>query len=211
MSTRPVTVVVVDDHAVVREGIRRVLESGGIDVVAEGGDGDSAIGLVVEHRPDVLVVDIAMPGRTGIEVTAALPASGTRVLVLSMYNEPQYVSASMRAGAMGYILKDAPPEELREAVRTVAAGRKYLPADLARQMKEAEAADEEPAPLDRLTPRERDVLRGIARGLTNKQIAAQHGISPRTVETHREALMKKLGIRTVAGLTVLAVKEGLTD
>jgi DNA-binding NarL/FixJ family response regulator len=213
MTRRPVTVVVVDDHAVVREGIRRVLESGGISVVAEGANGEEAMLLVARHQPDVLVLDIAMPGRTGVEVAAELTDSGveTRILVLSMYNEPQYILASMRAGAHGYILKDAPPATLREAVRTVAAGKEYLPPALAGRLRAARLAEATPTPLDLLTPRETDVLRGIAGGLTNKEIAARHGISPRTVETHREALMTKLDVRTIAGLTLLAAREGLTE
>jgi DNA-binding NarL/FixJ family response regulator len=208
----PIQVVVVDDHAIVREGIRRVLDSGtGIRVVAEGADGEAAVALVDAHRPDVLVLDVAMPGRTGIEVAAALTSAGTatRILILSMYDEPQYVLESFRAGAAGYILKDAPPADLRTAVRTVHAGERYLSDALAERLRMAEEAAATPSPLDSLTPRERDVLMGIAGGLTNKEIAAQHGISPRTVETHREALMTKLEIRTVAGLTRLAIEEGL--
>ena len=212
MTSTPIRVVVVDDHAVVREGIRRVLDGdAGMRVVAEGADGDAAVTLVDAHEPDVLVLDVAMPGRTGIEVTAELAARGVaaRVLILSMYDEPQYLLASFDAGAAGYILKDAPPAELRAAVRTVHAGERYLSPALAARLRAAEEAAATPGPLEALTPREMDVLLGIAGGLTNKEIAARHGISPRTVETHREALMGKLGIRTVAGLTRLALEEGL--
>lgn len=212
MTAEPIRVVVVDDHAVVREGIRRVLDGdSGMRVVAEGADGAAAVTLVDAHEPDVLVLDVAMPGRTGIEVTAQLTADGvaTRVLILSMYDEPQYLLASLTAGAAGYILKDAPPADLRAAVRAVHAGERYLPAALADRLRAAEEAAATPGPLEALTPRELEVLLGIASGLTNKEIAARHGISPRTVETHREALMTKLGIRTVAGLTRLAIEEGL--
>jgi DNA-binding NarL/FixJ family response regulator len=212
MTDAAIRVVVIDDHAVVREGIRRVLDGDhGMRVVAEGGDGDAAMTLVDAHAPDVLVLDVALPGRTGIEVAAALTAAGvaTRILILSMYDEPQYVLESLKAGATGYILKDAPPAALRAAVRAVHAGERHLPAAVAERLKAAEEAAAAPGPLDALTPRELDVLQGIAGGLTNKEIAARHGISPRTVETHREALMAKLGIRTVAGLTRLAIEEGL--
>jgi DNA-binding NarL/FixJ family response regulator len=212
MSEGPIRVLVVDDHAVVREGIRRVLDGDdGMQVIAEGADGDAAVALVDAHRPDVLVLDVAMPGRTGIEVTRALCAADTttRILILSMYDEPQYVLESIKAGATGYILKDAPPADLRAAVRMVHSGKRYLADGLAERLRQAEAAAAAPGPLDALTPRELDVLRGVAAGLTNKEIAANHGISPRTVETHREALMAKLEIRTVAGLTRLALEEGL--
>lgn len=214
MST-PIRVAVVDDHAVVREGIRRVLEGEpGVTVVAEGGNGDEALALVAREAPDVLVIDVAMPGRTGLQVAAALHAEqhATRVLVLSMYDQPEYVLESVKAGARGYLLKDSPPAELRRAVRAVFNGESYFPPAVASSLAAAMRGDApRQSPIDLLTPRERDVLRGIAAGETNKQIAARFGISHRTVETHRESLMDKLEIRTVAGLTKLALEEGLLD
>lgn len=207
-----IRVVVVDDHAVVREGIRRVLEGeAGVRVVAEAADGDEALAVVERERPDVLVIDVAMPGRTGLAVAAELNRRRlpVRVLMLSMHDEPQYVREARRAGARGYLLKDSPPAELRQAVLTVHAGREAFPEALLARI------HEEPAPvaspLDMLTPREREVFERIAHGDTNKTIAARLGISPRTVETHRESLMGKLGIRTVAGLTKLALEEGLLE
>ena len=208
MSESAIRVAVVDDHAVVREGIRRVLEGEpGIAVVGEGGDGDAALALVEREHPDVLVIDVAMPGRTGLAVTAELTRRkvATRVLVLSMHDEPQYLREARRAGARGYLLKDSPPAELRRAVRVVHAGREVFPAALMARLEEAPTT----SPLDALTPREREVFDRIARGDTNKEIAALLGISPRTVETDRESLMEKLGIRTVAGLTKLALEEGV--
>ncbi len=208
-----IRVVVIDDHAIVREGIRRVLEhEPGVTVVAEGKDGDEALDVVARERPDVLVIDVAMPGRTWLDVIRDLHARArrTRVLVLSMYDEPEYVIESVRAGARGYILKDAAPADLRRAVRAVHRGETWFPAALVARIAEAQHAPAPPPLVSRmLSPREREVLVGIAGGRTNKQIAATLGISHRTVETHRESLMEKLGIRTVAGLTKLAIEEGL--
>lgn len=210
-----IRVAVVDDHAVVREGIRRVLEGeAGIEVVAEGSNGDEALALVQQHHPDVLVMDVAMPGRTGLQVAAELrrQASSTRVLMLSMYDQPEYVLEGVKSGARGYLLKDSSPAELRRAVRAVHRGESFFPPAVVARLSDA-VRDARPksSPIDVLTPRERDVLIGISRGETNKQIAARLGISHRTVETHRESLMDKLGIRTVAGLTKLALKEGLLE
>lgn len=209
-----IRVAVVDDHAVVREGIRRVLEGEvGIVVVGEGQNADEALALVERERPDVLVVDVAMPGRTGIQVAAEVRRLNvaTRVLVLSMYNQPEYVLESVKSGARGYILKDSAPAELRRAVHAVHEGDSYFPPAVTERLAAAKEAPPRPSPLDVLTPRERDVLLGVARGETNKQIAARLGISHRTVETHRESLMDKLDIRTVAGLTKLVLAEGLSD
>ncbi|HEY4320269.1 MAG TPA: response regulator transcription factor [Gemmatimonadales bacterium] len=209
--TGPIRVAVVDDHGVVREGIRRVLEGEpGISVVGEGKNADEAIALVTRERPDVLVIDVAMPGRTGIQVAAELRRLQlpTRVLILSMYDQPEYVLESVKSGARGYLLKDSPPADLRRAVRALHGGETYFPPAVAARLTAARNAPVVTSPLDALTPRERDVLRGIARGETNKQIGATLGISHRTVETHRESLMDKLGIRTVAGLTKLVLEEG---
>lgn len=210
--SREIRVVVVDDHGVVREGIRRVLESEpGFVVVGEGADGSEAIDLVERERPDVLVVDVAMPGVNGMTVAAELSRRNlpTRILILSMYNEPQYVLECMKAGARGYLLKDSPPAALRRAVREIADGGTCFPEGIASRPSPATPPMPRRSPLESLTPRELEVLVGIARGETNKGIAAQLGISHRTVETHREALMDKLDIRTVAGLTRLALEEGV--
>lgn len=207
-----IRVAVIDDHAVVREGIRRVLEGEpGVRIVGEGKDGAEALALVEAGGVDVLVMDVAMPGRTGLEVAAELQRreSPVRVLVLSMYDQPEYVLESVKAGARGYLLKDSPPAELRRAVRAIHAGEQYFPPAVAARLTDAVRGDPPPKATDVLTPREREVLAGIAAGETNKQIAARLGISHRTVETHRESLMAKLEIRTVAGLTKLALEEGL--
>lgn len=210
-----IRVAVVDDHAVVREGIRRVLEGEpGVIVVGEGANGDEALQLVAREQPDVLVMDVAMPGRSGLQVAAELHKQGSpvRILMLSMYDQPEYVLESVKSGARGYLLKDSPPAELRSAVRAVFRGEQYFPPAVAARLNDAlRAPAPPPAATDVLTPREKEVLVGIATGETNKQIAARFGISHRTVETHRESLMSKLDVRTVAGLTKLALEEGLVD
>lgn len=207
----PIRVAVVDDHAVVREGIRRVLEGEpGVTIVGEGANGVEALALVAKERPDVLVMDVAMPGQTGLQVAAELQRLGksTRVLMLSMYDQPEYVLESVKAGARGYLLKDSPPAELRRAVRAVFQGEQFFPPAVAARLTDA-LRGPAPAVTDVLTPREKEVLVGIAQGETNKEMAARFGISHRTVETHRESLMAKLDVRTVAGLTKLALEEGL--
>jgi len=214
--TDEIRVLIADDHAVVREGISSVLHAGeGFSVVAAASDGDEALRLAVEHRPDVVVLDISMPGKTGLEVAAELRTAlpQTRVLMLSIHDHSEYVMESIRAGADGYLRKDAAPAELREALRAVHRGESFYSAPVARQLGEGvrAAADRNArrARLESLSGREREVLLGIVDGETNKEIAARLGISPRTVETHRESVMRKLEIRTVAGLTRFAVEMGL--
>ncbi len=215
----PIRVLVVDDHAVVREGIRHVLAGEpGFEVVGEAANGEQALALARAERPDVVVLDLTMPGENGLRVAPKLRAAvpGARVLIMSMHDNAEYVREGVRAGASGYLLKDSAAAELRLAVRAVHAGGSYFSTPAAQGLSglhdSADARGEDGRgdgargdgtlpPIDVLTARERDVLEGIARGLTNKEIAAELGISHRTVETHRESLMRKLGIRTVAGLT----------
>lgn len=211
----PIRVLVADDHAVVREGIRQMLAgSPGFEMIGETGSGDEVLALARDHAPDVVVLDISMPGKTGLDVTRELREQlpAVRVLILSMHDHPQYVMEAVRAGAAGYLLKDAGPGELRRAVEIVHRGDSYFSPAVAHRLGEAlrPAAEGAEAPtLDVLTAREREVLAEVADGKTSKQIAAALGISPRTVETHRESLMKKLGIRSVAGLTRFALETGL--
>jgi DNA-binding NarL/FixJ family response regulator len=217
MTTPPIRVLVCDDHAVVREGIRHVLEDEpDFVVVAEAANAQQALALAVEHRPDVIVLDVSMPGESGLRAAPKLreAAPESRILIMSMHDNAEYVREGVRAGASGYLLKDSASAELRLAVRAVHAGGSYFSTPAAQGLTGAnddrddrEGADGAP-PIDVLTARERDVLAGIARGLTNKEIAAELGISHRTVETHRESLMRKLGIRTVAGLTRYVLDVG---
>jgi len=211
-----VKVVIADDHAIVREGVRRVLEiSGELEVVAEAGGGLEALECVDRVSPDVIVLDISMPGLSGLEVAALLRKRTTPVaiLILSMHDRPEYVLAAVRAGANGFALKDTTPAELRQAVLKVADGGEFFPPAVTERLSEAvqseAVADGREALIERLTPRERGVLLEIARGLSNQGIAETLGISRRTVETHRERVMEKLEIRSVAGLTRFVIETGL--
>ncbi len=216
MSTEGIRVVIADDHAVVRQGIRGVLEEvDGLEVVAEASDGGAALALTEQHRPDLVVLDVTMPGKTGLEVARALrdAGSGVRVLMLSMHDEPEYVLEAVRAGADGYVLKDVTPAELREAVTAIHEGREYFATKVTQQLSvglrlELER-EQQRSRIDSLTPREVEVLVLVARGHTNRGIAEALGISPRTVETHRERVMGKLRIRSVAGLTRFVVEQGM--
>jgi two-component system response regulator NreC len=213
-----VRVLVADDHAVVREGIRTVLAgTPDFEVVGEAGDGAEALTLALELEPDVLVLDLTMPEKSGLEVTAEIRSEreDVRVLILSMHDHPEYVLEAVRAGATGYVLKDAQPDELRAAVRAVHEGREYFHPAAARQLstalREESTRARRRSAADQLTPREREVLVRIARGLTNKEIAAELGISPRTVETHRDSLARKLKMRSVADLTRFVMETGIGD
>jgi two-component system, NarL family, nitrate/nitrite response regulator NarL len=211
-------VVIADDHAVVRQGIRIVLEEvDGLEVVAECEDGAQALAAVLEHGPDVVVLDVSMPEMTGLEVAQRLRDEGSEVaiLILSMHDDPEYVLQAVRAGADGYVLKDAPPEELRSAVQTVRDGREFFAERVTHQLsvglREELEREQKRTRLHSLTGREVEVLVRIADGRTNREIAEELGISPRTVETHRERVMAKLRIRTVAGLTRFVVEHGVTE
>lgn len=210
-----IRVLVVDDHSVVREGIRSVLATPGFSVVGEAGSGEEALQLAAQLRPDVILLDISMPGTSGLHIVERLrrdvPAS--RILILSVHDRTEYVLESVRAGAHGYLRKDTTPAELRAALQAVHEGHQYFSPQVARHLTaairgESSAAGNGPA-VELLTARERQVLVLVAQGLTNKEAAAQLGISVRTVEAHRDSLMRKLGIRTVAGLTKLAIESGL--
>ena len=211
-----IRVLVVDDHAIVRQGIRQVLEEAdGFAVVGEAGDGTAAMAAAALHLPDVVVLDVSLPGGTGLEVARRLKQAlpDTRILMLSVYDNTEYVLEAVRAGADGYLLKDSSPAELRDAIRAVHAGESAFSAATARQLnaglrQEAQRREKEDR-LAQLTSREREVLRLIVEGRTNKETAATLGISHRTVETHRENILRKLGVRSVAELTRLAIETGM--
>ncbi len=212
----PITVLLADDHTLLREGVRRILSAAGdIAVVAEVGDGEAAVAETLARRPDVAILDITMPKGGGLEAARQIRARApeVRILILSMHLAPEYLMESVRAGAHGYLIKDAAAGELVAAVREVCAGNSYYsPAvsqqlsDLLRRKLEGEEVQNA---LERLSTREREVLRHIAEGSSNKEIAHKLGISVRTVESHRDSLMKKVGIKNVAGLTRLALRSGL--
>lgn len=208
-----VRVLLVDDHPLVREGIRLALTAPGFQVVGEAANGAEGFTQALALLPDVVLMDISLPGESGLSVTTRLlrELPATRVLMLSVYHQAEYVLEAVRIGAHGYLLKDTVPADLREAVRTVANGGTHF----ARALSSTGIAEAPPLPaettasLGQLTSRERQVLTGIAEGHTNKEIAAQLGLSPRTVESYRESLIRKLGIPSVAGLTKFALDAKL--
>ncbi len=217
MNDLPVRVMLVDDHTLVREGIRSVLtDTPGVEVVAEAGDGETALRLAAETRPDLVVLDLSLPGAGGLEVTTRLKEllPAVKVLILSVHDHPEYVLGAVRAGAQGYLRKDTSPAELRQGLRAVARGESYFSPPVARHLTAAVRGEVEPGGdpelrLSQLTPREREVLAGIAAGETSRAMATRLGLSPRTVESYREGLTRKLGIRTVAGLVRFAMDSGL--
>jgi DNA-binding NarL/FixJ family response regulator len=214
--TAAIRVLVADDHMLVRTGIRHVLESeAGFEVVGEAANAAEALSLADELQPDVVVLDISMPGESGLQLATRLRGSPAepRVLILSMHDNAEYVLESVRAGAHGYLLKDTAATELRNAIRAVCRGESYFSPPIAGRLRDAlQREHTTPAgTLDQLTGREREVLLGVVRGRTNKEIAAELGISHRTVETHRESLMRKLQIRTVPELTRFALAAGIME
>lgn len=213
-----IRVLVADDHTVVREGIRHVLEGeSDFTVVGEAATAAEALLIAEQTRPDVAVLDISMPDDSGLIVAARLRREmpETRVLILSMHDNPEYVLEAVRAGAHGYLLKDSAGIELRAAVRAVNGGESFFSPPIAARLSTAVrnelGREQQRSALEALTGREREVLSGIARGRTNKEIAGELGISHRTVETHRESLMRKLRIRTVAELTRFSLETGLIE
>jgi two-component system response regulator NreC len=209
-----IRVLVVDDHAVVRAGLRRVLDAeDDIEVVGEAETGERAIFEAIESKPDVVVMDVVMPGKSGIEATPevlrAVPT--TKVLVLSMQDDPRYVRAAFEAGARGYVLKEAADTEVVGAVRAVAAGERYVHPALGARLVAAEVDERRRADEDPLSDREREVLRLLALGHTNQEIAEMLFISVRTAETHRAHIMRKLGLSTRAELVRYALEQDLLD
>ncbi len=209
-----IRVLIVDDHAVVRAGLRRVLDAEpDIETVAEAPDADRAVFEAIEHRPDVVLLDVTMPGKSGIEglpaLLQAVPAA--RVLMLSMQDDPHYVREAFAAGASGYVLKEAADSEVVGAVRAVAGGEQYVHPALGARLVAAEAEERRRAEVDPLSDREREVLRLLALGHTNQEIATLLFISVRTAETHRAHVMRKLGLNTRAELVRYALGEGLLD
>lgn len=210
-----IEVLLVDDHRIVRQGLAALLASEpDIRVVAEAADGETAISLAEELRPAVVVMDLSLPGMSGCEAARVITSTGhSRVLMLSMHQELPYVSASLQAGASGYLLKDGAVDELVRAIRAVAQGSRYIGIEVAALMANDYAAiltgertlDPEPE----LSPREIEVLTLLAQGRPSKQIAAKLGLSAKTVENHRSRIKHKLGLGSVAELTQYAIRRGL--
>ena len=208
-------VLIADDHSIVRAGLRRLIEdSGDMQVVAEAADGREALRLAEKEAPDVVVVDISMPGLDGLEVISRLHMAQPKlpILVLTMHEEGQYVVRAIEAGAMGYLTKQSAPEQLVNAIRKVLSGSRYLTDAAAEALALRVAKGKRgQAPLDELSMRELQVLRRLAMGNTNREIAKMYSISIKTVDTYRSRLLKKLGLRNNAELSRFAIQNRLVN
>ena len=216
MNRAPIRVLLVDDHGLVRAGIHALLDAiEGVIVVGEAGSGAEALALMGEARPDIVLTDIAMQAMTGLELASRLRASApaTRVVVLSMHDDPNYVQEALKAGAAGYLLKDAATAELELALRAVSAGGSYLSPAISRKVMEGYAKQLAalPSAVETLTARQREILRLFALGRSTKEIGFQLKISVKTVETHRTQIMRRLEIHDLAGLVRFAVRIGLVS
>jgi DNA-binding NarL/FixJ family response regulator len=209
-----ISVLVCDDHALVRAGLRRLLElEPDLAVVGEAADAEEAIARTARLRPDVLLLDVVLPGRSGIDVLPELlrASPGTQILVLSMQDDPAYVRQAFAAGANGYLLKEAADGELVQAIHEVACGRRYVHPLLGARLAAAEAAAERRTQADPLSEREHEVLRLLALGHTNQEIANLLFISIRTAETHRARIMHKLGLKSRAEIVRYALDSGALE
>jgi DNA-binding NarL/FixJ family response regulator len=211
---KPIRVLLADDHTLVLAGIRGLLAKlDGVDVVGEAADGHETLRLAEALRPDIVLLDIGMPGMNGLEVAQRLsdvdPA--IRVIILSMHASEEYVLRALRAGAAGYLLKDSAVSELELAIRAVARGETYLSPPVSKRVVDeyVSRTGGTPDPLAALTPRQREILQLVAEGHTSKDIAQRLALSYRTVETHRNQLMKRLGVTDIAGLVRFAVRSGV--
>ena len=217
-------VLLADDHALVRAGIRALLTGlPDVESVIEAGDGQEALSLLRELKPDVALVDIAMPGLNGLELAARVmrEAPGTRLVILSMHGTPGHVAQALRAGVCGYLLKDSAADELPVLLRAVMRGETYLSPTISKQVVDgylgrtsspataAAAGAPDSSDLDVLTPRQREILQLVAEGKSTKEVAQLLDLSAKTVETHRAQIMDRLGIRDLAGLVRYAVRTGL--
>ncbi len=215
MTPETIRVLLVDDHAVLRAGLRALLEAEpGIEVVGEAGTGEEGVTRAGELRPDVVVMDLSMPGQGGLEATRSIAAldQGTRVLVLTMHGEEEHLLPVLEAGGSGYVNKRSADEELIEAIRTVARGDVFLYPSAAKLLlrglkQKSEAGEEDP--LDRLTDREREVLSFTVEGFSSSEIGKKLFISPKTVDTYRARIMEKLGLHHRSELVRFALRKGL--
>jgi DNA-binding NarL/FixJ family response regulator len=209
-----IRVLLADDHTLVRAGIRSLLQGlADVDVMGEAGDGHEALRLAETHRPDIVLLDVGMPGLNGLEVAGRLAAldSAIRVIILSVHTSEEYVLRALRAGCMGYLLKGSAVPELEVALRAVYRGETYLSPAVSKRVvdeyvnRTGGATD----PLDALTPRQREILQLAAEGHSSKEIAQLLGLSLRTVDTHRAQLMERLDLHDLTALVRFAVRVGL--
>jgi two-component system, NarL family, response regulator NreC len=214
MSGDAIRVLIVDDHALVRSGLRLMLDAeDGFEVIEEAGSAEEAVRKARLEKPDIVLLDVTMPGRSGLEATPDIleAAPKARILVLSMQDDPHYVREAFAAGASGYLLKEAADADLVQAIREVADGRRYVHPVLGARLAAAEADAQAKAAADPLSEREREVLRLLALGHTNQEIAKMLYISVRTAETHRAHIMQKLRLTTRAELVRYALAQGLLE
>jgi two-component system, NarL family, nitrate/nitrite response regulator NarL len=209
---KTIRLLLADDHPVVRKGIRSCLSRNpNLDIVGEASNGQEALSKTKELNPDLVLMDIDMPKMSGLAVTELLRKEKpeVKVLILSMHDNSEYVMRILQSGARGYVLKEASPEELVQAIETVNAGEAFFSPDVARLALNQFVQGNGKAPEHQLTGREEEVLVQIAEGLSNKEIASRLDVGVRTIETHRERIMRKLDIHSVAGLTKYAISKGL--
>lgn len=208
---------IADDHKIVRDGLRSLLDKhSGIEVVGEAETGRMAVKLTSKLLPDVVIMDIGMPDLNGIEATRQIITDrpGVKVIALSMHSDKRFVSGILKAGASGYLLKDCAFEELARAIQTVLSGRVYLSPQITDVVVDdyvKVTSERDRSALSSLSPREREVLQLLAEGKKTKEIAFDLSLSVKTIETHRQRIMEKLDIHTVAELTKFAIREGLTS
>jgi DNA-binding NarL/FixJ family response regulator len=207
-------ILLADDHGIVRSGLRMLIDrQEGMHVIAEVNDGVEAVEATLRDEPDIAILDVAMPRMTGIQAAREIKARRplTTVLMLSMHDDERYLFDALRAGASGYVLKRAADEELIEAIRSVAAGKPYLPAITQSALVKEWLDHGEEAPRDQLTPRELDVVKLIAEAYTNRQIGSILKVSEKTVESHRANVLAKLGMRDRVELVRYAIRRGLIE
>jgi DNA-binding NarL/FixJ family response regulator len=212
----PIRILLADDHHIMRDGLRTLLErQGGFEVVAEAADGREAVRLAREHRPDVAIMDVAMPGLNGIEATRCIKENceTTAVIILSMHDDESYIMRALRAGARGYLLKDSVKADLLAAIRAVVQGHSHFSPKVSRLLQEdyfRELTDKQKEDsFELLTPREREILQLAAEGKSNKEIANLLNLSLYTVDTHRSNILHKLNLHSVPELILYAVRKGI--
>ncbi|MBS7544130.1 response regulator transcription factor [Ancylobacter oerskovii] len=207
----PIRILLVDDHPIVREGYRRLLgRQPGLSVVAEAGDGEEALASFARHRPDIVLMDLSMPGGGGFSAVEAILAQvpDARIIVVSMHQGAIFAQKAMAAGARGFVSKSSPPDELVRAITTVVAGRRVLSADMAQQFARTAIEDDDFAGL---TPRERDILLLLVRGMNGRSIAQRLGLSSKTVQNNLSQIRAKLGASGDADLVLKAQRAGLVQ
>jgi DNA-binding NarL/FixJ family response regulator len=212
----PIRIVLADDHVLIRAGLRALLHSlPNIEVIGEASDGYEAVDVIARNQPDVVIMDIGMPGLNGVDSTRRIVkhSPGTRVIILSMHANEEYVGRALEAGAMGYLLKGAEPAELELVLKAVMRGETYLSPSIAKPLVQDYLfhRKEKTHPLPDLTARQREVLQLIAEGCSTKEIANKLKLSVKTVDTHRSELMHRLDIHDVAGLVRYAIRIGLVS